>query len=77
MRVFPPERASLVRGDKNDRRGVQSSLPFLQTEDLPMEENRFTFAGTVVTKPDQWTALLLTGHNFVRQGRLQDATKIF
>jgi Flp pilus assembly protein TadD len=42
-----------------------------------MEENRFTFAGTVVTKPDQWTALLLTGHNFVRQGRLQDATKIF
>jgi len=36
-----------------------------------------TFSGTVASKADQWTALLITGHNFFKQGRLQEATKIF
>ena len=42
-----------------------------------MEEAPFTFAGTFARKADQWTALLITGHNFIQQGRLQEATKIF
>jgi tetratricopeptide (TPR) repeat protein len=46
-----------------------------------MEQNnqssKFTFAGTLASKADQWTALLVTGYNFFRQGRLEEAAKIF
>jgi Tfp pilus assembly protein PilF len=46
-----------------------------------MEENQpsreFTFAGTLAGKADEWTALILTGYNFFRQGRLREATSIF
>jgi tetratricopeptide (TPR) repeat protein len=46
-----------------------------------MEQNNqsseFTFAGTLASKADQWTALLVTGYNFFRQGRLEEAATIF
>jgi Flp pilus assembly protein TadD len=46
-----------------------------------MEQNNqsseFTFAGTLASKADQWTALLVTGYNFFRQGRLEEAASIF
>ena len=42
-----------------------------------MEEEKFTFAGSLASKADQWTALILTGHNFFQQGRLQEASRIF
>lgn len=46
-----------------------------------MEQNdqssQFTFAGTLATKADEWTALLVTGYNFFRQGRLEEAATIF
>src|SRR5262245_55134052 len=42
-----------------------------------MEEEKFSFAGSLAKNAHQWTALLLTGHNFYQQGRLQEALKIF
>jgi tetratricopeptide (TPR) repeat protein len=46
-----------------------------------MEQNNqsseFTFAGTLASKADQWTALLVAGYNFFRQGRLEEAATIF
>lgn len=45
-----------------------------------MEQQRsreFTFAGALARKADEWTALLVTGYNFFRQGRLKEATRIF
>ena len=46
-----------------------------------MEQNNqsseFTFVGTLASKADQWTALLVTGYNFFRQGRLEEAATIF
>jgi Tfp pilus assembly protein PilF len=42
-----------------------------------MNEEKLTFAGSLASKADQWTALIVTGHNFFQQGRLQEASKIF
>jgi tetratricopeptide (TPR) repeat protein len=42
-----------------------------------MEQEKFAFAGSLASKADQWTALIVTGHNFFQQGRLQEASKIF
>jgi Flp pilus assembly protein TadD len=37
----------------------------------------FTFTGTLASKTDEWAALLVTGHNYLREGRLKEATSIF
>jgi tetratricopeptide (TPR) repeat protein len=46
-----------------------------------MEHNNpspeFTFTGTLARNSDEWTALLVTGHNLFHQGRLKEASNIF
>jgi Flp pilus assembly protein TadD len=42
-----------------------------------MDQNNHTFAGSLAGKVDEWTALLVTGFNFFRQGRLEEAATIF
>ena len=46
-----------------------------------MEKNNpsreFTFGSTLARKADEWAALLVTAHNFLSQGRLKEATRIF
>src|SRR5262245_15218452 len=41
------------------------------------QSSEFTFAGTLASKADQWTSLLVTGYNFFCQGRLEEAASIF
>ena len=41
------------------------------------QSSEFTFSRALARKADEWTALLITGHNFFRQGRLKEATRIF
>ena len=38
---------------------------------------KLDFASSLARKADEWTALLVTGHNFLSQGRLSEATRIF
>jgi tetratricopeptide (TPR) repeat protein len=42
-----------------------------------MEQNNPTFASALASKADEWTALLVTGYNFFRQERLEEAATIF
>jgi Flp pilus assembly protein TadD len=42
-----------------------------------METDHLTFSSRLAGKPDQWTALLVTGHTFFSQGRLKEAARIY
>jgi Flp pilus assembly protein TadD len=41
------------------------------------ESSQFSFAATLAANADEWTALVVTGYNFFRQGRLEEAATIF
>lgn len=45
--------------------------------DKIQEPHPLTFAGRLEANAEEWTALLVTGHNFFKEGRLKEAARIF
>lgn len=43
----------------------------------PQQNHQYKLARKLVSKADEWAALLLTGYNFFKQGRLTEAARIF